>query len=260
MTFQDRACLHVGGADAEHFLQNLVTCEVEKLREGLTFGALLTPQGKVLFDFFVSRTADGFRLETRAQAVEDLLRRLTFYRLRAAVTLERRDEPVGWSPDGGLPDPRAAAMGGRLYGEGAGAGDEAVAYHRRRVAVGVPEAGHDFAYGDVFPHDVLMDQFEAPGAGVARKGCYVGQEVVSRVQHRGTARKRIMRVSGPQPLPPSGTAVTVEGREVGTLGTVLGRDGLALLRIDKVKDAPAEAGGIPLDIAFPTFASFGWPA
>ena len=257
MTFPDRACIHVGGGDAEHFLQNLVTCEVEAL-EGLTFGALLAPQGKVLFDFFVSRIDGGFRLETRADAADALVQRLTFYRLRADVMLERTDETVGWSDDG-MPDPRTSEMGGRLYGAGAN-GDDAEAYHERRVTLGVPEAGHDFPYGDVFPHDVLMDQFEAPGAGVARKGCYVGQEVVSRVQHRGTARKRVMRVAADGPLPPMGTAVTVEGREVGRLGTVRDGHGLALLRIDRVRDAAVETGGMALRVAFPTFTSFGWPA
>ena len=255
MTFSDRATLHVGGADAEHFLQNLVTCEIERL-DGLSFGALLTPQGKVLFDFFVSRHGSGYRLETRAEAADALLQRLAFYRLRAAVTLERTDEAVGWS-EGGMVDPRAAAMGGRVYGEG---GDDPDGYHERRVRLGVPEAGHDYAYGDLFPHDVLMDQFEAPGAGVARKGCYVGQEVVSRVHHRGTARKRFMRVRADSSLPPTGTPVTVEDREVGALGTVRGTHGLALLRIDRVQAARAEADGVALTVERPVFASFGWPA
>ena len=255
-TFPDRACLHVGGADAEHFLQNLVTCDIEGL-SGLTFGALLTPQGKVLFDFFVSRIEGGFRLETRAEAADALLQRLTFYRLRAAVTLERTDETVGWSADRGLPDPRTGRMGGRLYHEPGGDVD---GYHERRVALGVPEAGHDFAYGDVFPHDVLMDEFEAPGAGVARKGCYVGQEVVSRVHHRGTARRRFMRVAADRPLPPEGTSVTINGREAGRLGTVRGRQGLALLRIDRVNETGAEANGVALTVERPAFATFGWPA
>ena len=251
----DRACLRVGGADATHFLQNLVTCEIGNL-DGLSFGALLTPQGKVLFDFFVSPVDGGYRLETLASARDDLIRRLTFYRLRAAVEIEPSDETVGWHETDGMTDPRAAAMGTRTYD---GPSRSNADYHARRAAVGVPEAGHDFTYGDAFPHDVLMDQFETAGAGVARKGCYVGQEVVSRMEHRGTARRRTMRISASDDLPPPGTALKVGEREVGALGTVAGCRGLGIVRLDRVRDASVMVSEMPVTLEFPTFTRFSWP-
>ena len=129
-----------------------------------------------------------------------------------------------------------------------------------RIANGVAESGADYALGDAFPHDVLLDQMDGVGF---RKGCYVGQEVVSRMQHRGTARRRVLIVSG-ENLPASGTEIVANGRALGTLGSTAGGKGLAILRIDRVKDAldagvPIEAGGVPVTVAIPGWATFTYP-
>jgi folate-binding protein YgfZ len=166
-------------------------------------------------------------------------------------------------------DPRLAELGFRVVPEaGADLNPEgyvrvpAGAYHQHRIALGIPEGGVDFAYGDAFPHDADLDQL----GGVAfAKGCYVGQEVVSRMQHRGTARRRIIGVSGEAPLPVAGSEIVAAGRAIGTLGSSAGMHGLALIRLDRAKaaiDAGEElrAGDVPVHLSIPTWAKFGWPA
>ena len=148
----------------------------------------------------------------------------------------------------------------RDYGP-AGEGGDAEAWQAFRIAHGVTESGLDYQLGDAFPHDVLLDQ--VGGVGFA-KGCYVGQEVVSRMQHRGTARRRVLIATADSPLPAPGTELTVEGRPVGTLGSVSGTQGLAIARIDRVKSAVDAgriilAGDIAVTLAIPGWAKFTFP-
>jgi folate-binding protein YgfZ len=148
----------------------------------------------------------------------------------------------------------------RRYGPPAGE-ENATAWSAFRIARGVAESGSDYQLGDAFPHDVLLDQ--TGGVGF-QKGCYVGQEVVSRMQHRGTARRRVLLVSADAALPASGTDLTVDGRSVGTLGSVDGNSGLAIARIDRVKAAidegkPILAGDMKVTLSIPAWAKFGFP-
>jgi folate-binding protein YgfZ len=148
----------------------------------------------------------------------------------------------------------------RRYGQRAGDGDIG-AWHALRITSGVAESGSDYQLGDAFPHDVLLDQ--AGGVGF-QKGCYVGQEVVSRMQHRGTARRRVLLVSGAVALPPAGTDLTVDGRSVGTLGSSAGLNSLAIARIDRVKAAMDErkeilAGDVAVSLSIPDWATFRFP-
>ena len=262
-----RALIRVGGEDAAKFLQALITCDVDHLAPGQAhFGALLTPQGKILFDFFVVRSEDGFLVDVDARMRDDLVKRLNFYKLRAKVEIAPAGEAMqvfavwdGEAQGGGIafPDPRLSEMGTRFYGEAAPQGEEAD-YDAHRLVLGMPEGGVDYAYGDTFPHEALMDQFD--GVDFA-KGCYVGQEVVSRMQHRGTARRRIVIVTADGALPPEGSDLLADGKPAGRLGTVSGRTGLALVRIDRVAEALATDGavtaeGIALAIAVPPGASY----
>lgn len=268
----DRALITVGGAEAEHFLQNLVTADLARLEAGEARpSALLTPQGKVMFDFLISRDGDGFALDVAAPLAADFRKRLMLYRLRARVEISEPDESVvavSWGNDSSLGQP--GALADRRFPAGANVrrshapqeadADEA-AWHRLRIAHGVAESGDDFAAGDTFPHDILYDFNGGIGFG---KGCFVGQEVVSRMQHRGTARRRVLTVSSATPLPAPGTAVEAGGRPIGTLGTVSGTDGLAILRIDRAKAAmdkgvPILAGDAELTLAIPEWAGFGFP-
>ena len=274
----DRAVIRISGADAEHFLQNLITTDLDGLAQGEARpGALLTPQGKILFDFLVSRDGEGgFLLDCPAGAAEDFMRRLTLYKLRAKVDISLSDQMVvtaRWQDDssashtdstvpGALRDRRFpdSTPAWRGYGD-AEASADADAWRRFRIAAGIAESGDDYALGEAFPHDVLLDQ--TGGVGF-RKGCYVGQEVVSRMHHRGTARRRILKAEADRPLPAPGTSVTAGDRTIGTLGGVAGQTGLALVRIDRVRDAldagtAIEAGGVALRLTIPGWASFGFP-
>ena len=270
----DRAVVAVSGPDATAFLQGILTCNVETLPEGeARLGALLTPQGKIQFDFLVSRTGDGFRLDVAAERVADLVKRLGLYRLRAKVTVAA-DPTLGVAAawDGAetaaetvrVRDGRLPALGERLYfAEGAFSADATEdAYHAHRIGLGVPEGGRDFAFGDAFPHEALMDQL---GGVDFKKGCYVGQEVVSRMQHRGTARTRILPIvyrDGPAPEP--GTEVIAGARSLGVTGSAAGDRGLATIRLDRLGDAlaigePVRAGGTIAAVAKPEFARFAFP-
>lgn len=273
-TLPDRALLAVTGADAESFLDRLVTADVDKLGPGVaTHGALLSPQGKILTDFLLSRTAEGFLIDLPAAALPDLLKRLTLYRLRAAVGLSADPRTVSavWDglPDDGdgdrilVRDERTEGLGHRLYAMVPPAASASAAdYAAHRIGLGIPEIGADFAFGEAFPHDVAMDQL----SGVAfDKGCYVGQEVVSRMQHRGTARRRPVIVSAVGDLPPTGTEILAAGRAIGSLGSVAGRTGLAVVRLDRAKAAmdeglPILAGPEPVVLALPGYARYGWPS
>ena len=274
----DRSLISVSGPEAEHFLQNLVTTDIDALQPGeAKAGALLSPQGKILFDFLVARAGEnGFRLECRTDIADDLVRRLTLYKLRSKVEISRQDPPVvlvSWS-DGSSPDGETAAGADmlrdtrfagapvfRTYGAAAGGDDGIDAWQAFRISQGVAESGADYALGNAFPHDVLLD--ETGGVGF-RKGCYVGQEVVSRMQHRGTARRRVMIASAETPLPPTGTDILAGGRSIGSLGSVSGSQALAIVRIDRVRDAQGTgqqivAGGVALTLSIPAWAKYRLP-
>ena len=247
-----RQLIRVSGVDAREFLHSLITTDIESLPERTARpGALLTPQGKILFDFMISRDGDDFLIETDAAQRDALMRRLTMYKLRAAVTIAADDADgvtVTWG-DGsvtGAADAAFAKAGvtlSRYPGKPEGIAIDAseAEYETLRVTSGIPASGFDYALQDAFPHDVLLDKTDGLSF---RKGCYVGQEVVSRMQHRGTARRRVALVTSETALPVSGTDIMAGGKPVGTLGSVLGNKGLAIVRIDRVGDAIAN--GIPL--------------
>lgn len=265
LILNDRILLLVGGAEAEHFLQNLITANVETLGEGEARPcALLTPQGKILFDFLISRAPEGgFCLDVRTELLEALTKRLTLYKLRAAVTFTSDgDRPVvaGWGgqkPEGALHDARFPKEAGawRLYGSGADLDADRTAWDMTRIDFGVVESGADFALSDAFPHDLLMD---LNGGVDFRKGCYVGQEVVSRMHHRGTARRRPAIVSAETTLPDTGSKILAGEKPVGALGTVVDGKSLAIVRADRVGDAINEelllsAEGVPVTLSFPSW-------
>lgn len=279
---KDRTVILVSGPDAEHFLQNILTIDLDQLASGeVRAGALLTPQGKILFDFLISRAGDAaFRLDCRIDVADDFMRRLMLYRLRSKVEISKQEQilvSAAWENDSGSSEVDSTPSGNdttsltdtrfrlqrvfRIYGGAASEPSQDEAWTRLRVANGVAESGSDYQLGDAFPHDVLLDQ--NGGVGFA-KGCYVGQEVVSRMQHRGTARRRVLLVSADRLLPPSGTELTANGRAVGALGTSAGEQGLAIARIDRVKAAmdAGEAvlcGDVPVALAIPGWAGFSFP-
>ncbi|MGV2106639.1 YgfZ/GcvT domain-containing protein [Agrobacterium vitis] len=268
---ENRAFLKVAGAEAAHFLNNLLTADLGLIEPGQAApSALLTPQGKILFDMLVYPLADGYLLEVAADEQEALLRRLTLYKLRAAVTLT----PAGFSgvtviwdnvPAEAFQDRRFAAAGEtvwRVPGRVNSAGDDIGLYTALRIKAGVAEAGLDYPLQDAYPHDVLLDL----NGGVSfKKGCYVGQEVVSRMHHRKMARRRVAIVSADTALPATGTELRADGKPLGTLGTVLDTIGLAILRIDRTGDAmangtPILAGDQAVRLHLPAWTGLDFPA
>ncbi len=262
----DRGCVRVSGPDSASLLQGVLTNDVERLgHHEARYAALLTPQGKILFDFLVVRLPSSenpaFALDCAASQAADLAKRLNFYKLRAkaAIADESEDHGVlaywGGEPENApagivYPDPRAHGLGMREILPRARAiaiGESSLAeYEALRIALCVPKGGVDFGYGDAFPQDANFDLVNGVDF---QKGCYVGQEVVSRMKHRAGARKRILRVRLDGPPPPAGTAILDGELPVGTLGGASGREALAMLRLDRLEEAGAagrelKAGGI----------------
>jgi len=258
---RDRGVVRVSGEDAASFLQGVLTNDVENLKPlEARYAALLSPQAKILFDFLVvalpAEAGAAFALDCAASQAADLAKRLSFYKLRAKVTISDESGDHGvvayWgdgadAATGGTvyTDPRAHALGRREIlprARAAAVGDASLAdYEALRISLGVPKGGVDFAYGDAFPHDVNMDLLHGVDF---EKGCYVGQEVVSRMKHRGGVRKRIARVKLGGAAPAAGAPVMDGELPVGTLGASAGRHALALLRLDRAEEAKAAGRGL----------------
>ena len=274
----DRGVVKVAGEDARNFLNGLITTDVDKLKPGLgRFGALLTPQGKITIDFLITEVpaghGGGFLIDCPKALADGLATKLKFYKLRAKVTVENLsdnlgvlaawDGPLATQPDLTFADPRNEELGYRILipedlkqklSDLIGAElVDAAQYEAHRIALGVPRGGLDFMYSDAFPHETNMDRL----AGVDfDKGCYVGQEVVSRMQHRGTARTRSVKVLLDGPSPETGATILAGGKPVGTIGSTAEGKGIALVRIDRVADAldagqPLIAGGLAVRLAEP---------
>ncbi|MBO0741412.1 MAG: folate-binding protein YgfZ [Hyphomicrobiaceae bacterium] len=278
----DRGVVGITGADAAKLLQGVITNDMDLLSvQPAIHAALLTPQGKILFEFFVVKAPDGFWLEAAADKTAELAKRLALYRLRAKVDIkDRTAEYRAFALWGGaaqdvadgagtlvFPDPRLPALGLRGLARAPLAPDFASArralevpeqdYHAHRIALGVPEGGKDYTFGDAFPHDADLDQLH--GVSFA-KGCFVGQEVVSRMQNRSQVRKRIVAIVGDSPLL-AGAAITAGAAVIGTVGSVAGSDALALLRLDRAAEAAAKgtrlmAGEVAIALRTPDWANF----
>jgi folate-binding protein YgfZ len=280
----DRGVVKVAGDDARRFLNGLATTDIGKVApQRARFAALLTPQGKIVVDFIVAEApaADGggFFLDCPRALATELVDKLNFYKLRAKVLAENLSEVLGvmavWDgaadTEYGLcyADPRLPALGTRVmlppHLAAAAAADmgaeltEADAYEAHRIALGVPRGGWDFVYGDAFPHEADMDQLNGVDFD---KGCYVGQEVVSRIEHRARARNRIVPIAYDDVAPDSGLPVLAGEKEIGTLMSTAKGRGLAMLRLDKLADAGRvriTCGNIPIRVVKPAWARFAWP-
>ncbi len=280
----DRGVIKIAGDAARTFLNGIVTADVTKVApDRPCFTGLLTPQGKIIADFIVvaAPDGDGVLLDVPRAVVTALVKKLNFYKLRAPVACEDLSATFGmlaiWDGAGTTAralvyaDPRLAALGQRaivpphLAAEiAAELGAElvdAAAYDAHRIALGIPRGGADFSYGDAFPHDAVMDQLDGIDF---KKGCYVGQEVVARMEHRGLARNRIVPLDCDGVAPEAGTEVIAGGKVIGTVGSAAGGRALALLRLDRVADAlaagtPLTAGARGLRLVKPDWVRFKWP-
>jgi folate-binding protein YgfZ len=257
----DRAVIALSGPEAGTFLQGLVTNDVQKAASGgALYAALLTPQGKILFDFLITESDGTLLLDCRREAREALVKRLFLYKLRAKVEIEARDDLAvfaglsGEAMPGGFADPRLPALGTRAIvakGEiAARTGSDQ--YHALRVDLWVPE-GDDFGSDKMFALDADLDELHAVSFD---KGCYVGQELTARMKHRGTARKRLLGLATRDGSPLArGVSVTASGQEIGVVASVYEPRGFAIIRLDRLADAvpPFEAGGTAVNITEPSW-------
>ncbi len=228
----DRTVLKISGSDARKFLQDLVTNNLSD--DGLVYSALLTPQGKYLFDFFLLKHGDDWLLDVKSDRAAALAQRLTMYRLRADVVIEDSGLKVslglGQGPDGANVDPRHEALGWRFYGADSVEGD-VVDWDAIRVEHCIPETGIELVVDDTY---ILEADFERLNGVDFRKGCYVGQEISARMKHKTELRKGLALVSLKGSVP-VGTEITSDGKAVGKVYTQSHGKGIAYLRFDRAK-------------------------
>ncbi len=253
----DRGLVRVSGTDAAGFLQGLITNDMHSLRQkgDAMAAAMLGPQGKILFEFMVVKQVDGFLLDGPVTLGPALVKRLSMYRLRAAVDIADVSAALVvaafWSgrpdPDAepGLVyvDPRLEALGVRTIApraEQAVLAGNIAEYDDHRRRLGVAEIVKDYAAGEVFPHEANLDWLNGVNF---TKGCYVGQEVVSRMQHKAEIRKRFVPVKITGATPETGADIRAGGKSIGIMGSAAAGRGLALLRFDRLREAVA-AGSV----------------
>jgi len=286
----DRGVLAVGGPEARDLLQGLVTNDIRRVdRARAIYAALLTPQGKFLFDFIVfDDGSDGVLLDTPRDRLPELARRLAMYRLRRKATIEDLSDRLAVTAlvgpeapraarlypgagnarrDGDMVaciDPRLAALGARMVHpresaprlEGFAQG-ELADWDAHRLALAVPEGGRDVLVDKSF---ILESNFEELNAVDFEKGCYVGQELTARTKFRGTIRRRLFGVEADGALPPAGTPITAGSAEIGEMRSAIDGRGIALIRIDRLEeagpDAALRAGEVAIRQKKPDWARF----
>ena len=232
----DRALVEVSGPDWRGFLQGLLTQDVDTLADGdIRFAALLTPQGRLLFDLFVIGVGEACRLDCAADRRDALIQRLSLYRLRAKVEIAASDLPVTalWNvdaaPAGWLADPRLAALGYRGYGLPRPPGAQPASYEAHRLALGVPGSA-DWGDDATYPIEANFDLLNGIDF---KKGCFVGQETTSRMKRRGAIKTRMAPIAFDGPAIAAGGELLAGGLRAGEVAS--GEDGLAMasLRLDR---------------------------
>jgi folate-binding protein YgfZ len=279
LELKDRGVLAIGGDDARPFLQGLLSNDIDRLApERALYAALLTPQGKFLFDLVLFESRGTIWADVEAARRQELLQRLTMYRLRAKVTLrDASDElavlavvpapfPAGvprgtaqpWGGGVVAVDPRLEPLGGRAIvprGEVVAltaALPEAPegAWELHRMALGVPAVGSDLV---VQKSTLLESNFEALDGVSFDKGCYVGQELTARTKYRALVRKRLLPVRAEGACPPAGTPLLAGGRDAGEMRSSQGERGLALVRLEALGQGPLVADGVSLAVEWPAW-------
>ncbi|HTT99797.1 MAG TPA: hypothetical protein VMF58_17235 [Rhizomicrobium sp.] len=251
MLLDDRSVIAITGPEARTFLQGLITNDIEKVSPGRAiYAALLTPQGKILFDFLIAEGDAALLIDCHRDTRDALIKRLSMYKLRTRVQIEAREQLAvfanltGHAAQRGVTfeDPRNPELGRRTIGARAEIPDivpNATAYHAHRVSLGVPEAA-DFGSDRMFALDADLDELHAVNF---EKGCYVGQELTARMKHRGTARKRLLLIESESALPAAGD-LRAGGHGIGEIVSTYGARGFGLVRLDRLE----EAGDAAIDI------------
>ena len=262
----DRGIIEVTVAESGKFLHSLVTNDVLSLYEDQArFAALLSPQGKILADFFIFLSRNGsYFIDCPRSRLDELFKRLTVYKLRAPIALRDRsaelavyaclDPTVTQELDvlAQAPDPRAI-FGHRLIASSQPmktTSNSRPNYEARRIALCLPAGDLDFSYNDAFPHEANMDWLNGLDFN---KGCYVGQEVVSRMKHRGSTRKRILRYQSQGPAVEAGATILAGSTVIGVTGSSANDNGLAMIRLDRLAEAQEKGQNCIAGAAILTF-------
>lgn len=242
-----RALFRFSGPEAQKLLFDVVTGRLLAEAGPPLWWALLSPQGKIQAEGLSTFEDGAFWLDVDAGVADAFFKRMKMYRLRAAVEIAdlRETHVVGWN--GGVAHSRV--VGTEAESAVWAAPDNS--YAAARIAAGIAEQGPDFAADAIFPHDIGMDFL---GGVDFKKGCYIGQEVVSRMEHRGTARRRPVIVSGIEA--PAGSSVLVGGRDSGAIGQVVAGNAVAIVRLDRFDGGEVTVGGKPVSVALPDWATY----
>ena len=273
IVLRDRGIVEVAGPDAANFLQGLITNDIARVdAQHAVYAALLTPQGKIIYDFLIGAApGGGFLLDCVKAHAPDLALRLSKYKLRAKVSVNDRSAelavaaltaaPSAHAPDIVFQDPRLPALGHRaiVAAENVEAHLRALGcelrgeddYHDRRLSLGVPDAAADIPPETLFPLDCNFEELNGVDFD---KGCYIGQELTARMKHRATARRRMLPVGADGALPPPGTALKIGATEIGELRGTAGTRGIALVRLDRLGNAEeATADHVAVRIGRPAY-------
>lgn len=261
----DRAVFRFSGPEAHRLLNDVVTGQIPNSGEVAAAWTLLSPQGKILAEGLAGHAEEALWLDVHQSVADDFFKRMRMYKLRAKVEIEdlRATHRAGFAQEAGLEGVRhtdrlgPVDLGWRVIApveDTTGWVQDEGVYQKERIAAGILHQGNDFPANDAFAHDIGLDILD--GIDFA-KGCYVGQEVVSRMKHRGTARRRPVIVSGIDA--PAGSAVVAGGREAGTIGQVVDGQAVAILRLDRISDAgAATVDGKPVSLELPVWASYAF--
>ena len=260
----DRAVFRFSGPDAHKLLNDVVTGHIpDGANDTAAWWALLSPQGKILAEGLAGWAEDALWLDVHQTVAEDFLKRMKMYRLRAQVDIDdlRESHRVGFATEAGvglishIDRLGSARVGWRIIAPVEAVTDwssDDSTYRAARIAAGIAEQGADFPANEAFAHDIGLDILDGIDF---KKGCYVGQEVVSRMKHRGTARRRPVIVSGVDAQ--AGSAVITGSREAGTIGQVEDGKAVAILRLDRITDpAAVTVDGKPVTVTLPAWATY----
>lgn len=244
----NRSILSLTGPDTISLLERTVTHTVANWQaDEVRYGGLLTPQGKVIADYLATRTEDGVLLDVHEDARDDLARRFKLFRLRADVKIEARDDLRVLQSDAGTPDPRSTHLPRRFIMP-ASADAVSTDYHELRISAGIPEWGSDYGNAEVFPTDVNMDVMNGVDYS---KGCFVGQEVASRMKRRGKIRKRTVLVKSDDLT--IGDKVMAGETPAGNITSSAGPMALALIRIDRAAGKTLICGSQDITLETPSW-------
>jgi folate-binding protein YgfZ len=241
---KNRGAVIVSGPDQRAFLQGLITNDINLLDTlPCIYACLLTPQGKFLYDFFVTKQGDGLHLECEGGArTQDLMNRLNHFKLRSKVTLELSDNIdiyyTSVQTDEGYADPRHTALGFRTRLKPDLPEQDFSDWDSLRISLTIPDGSRDLDIEKSTLEDARIDMLN----GVSyTKGCYLGQELTARIHHRGLAKRHLYALQTPEQfLPAPGADITSNGKVIGEMKSSCGSIGLALIRDDAVDLLPQE--------------------